>query len=576
MSAAGVDRELPGCARSFVRALWGREVSVRASRPAPNALAPARPTFAASQIWIPMSAPAGAPGAASSYLLAAAAHASAHIEFGAARFLVKALKPPQVALVSLLEDARVERLAQARYPGLARLWAPFHRAEPSGPKTSSALLARLARALHDDAYVDDDGWVNKGRELFSAARADWPEASLSRRIGNVLGHDLGQMRVQFNAKEYVVEPAYRDDHAGLWQFERDSTDSASELLVEGVCRVEHDEPSPWQKRNDSGAPHSADPPHLADEPTPAPRSEPHAGQELSRKYPEWDYVIRRERSDFCSLRERLPPPSDPAHLDAGLARYSTVRRRLDRAARRLALERPVQERRLRVGDRLDLPAAIAAVIAHKSGAWPDPRVYRKARFQRESPAVLVLLDLSDSLNATPAGSATPLLELARLASGLLASTLTRVHGDLAIHGFSSNTRRDVGYYRFKDFEEPYDDQVRARLAGMRASASTRLGTALRHAGRELGAQPARRKILLVVTDGEPSDVDVHDSKYLLWDARQATIRNRQQDLTSFCVGLDAAAEGSVRAIFGLGNYLLLDHLGDLPEKLSQVYLRLAP
>jgi nitric oxide reductase activation protein len=146
---------------------------------------------------------------------------------------------------------------------------------------------------------------------------------------------------------------------------------------------------------------------------------------------------------------------------------------------------------------------------------------------------------------------------------------------LAIHGFSSNGRHEVGYYRFKDFEEPYDDHARARLAGMQASLSTRLGTALRHAGQALALRGARRKLLLVVTDGEPSDIDVHDPKYLLFDAKQATLENRRLGVTSFCVGLDPNAEESVTRIFGAANYSLLDQLERLPQRLAQLYLRLS-
>ncbi len=159
--------------------------------------------------------------------------------------------------------------------------------------------------------------------------------------------------------------------------------------------------------------------------------------------------------------------------------------------------------------------------------------------------------------------AEPLLELAQSASALLATSLASVARELAVHGFSSNGRHDVGYYRFKDFDEPYDELSRARLAGMRASLSTRLGAALRHAGQALAARDARRKLLLVVTDGEPSDIDVHDPKYLLLDAKQATISNRRLGVTSFCVGLDPNAEANVSCIFGAGNYSLLNQLESL-------------
>jgi nitric oxide reductase activation protein len=433
-------------------------------------------------------------------------------------------------------------------------------------------LARLARALHDDTYRDDDAWVSKGRESFLAARASWHDADLCRRIGSALGNDLGQMRVQFDAKNQVVEPAYRDDHSGLWRFEHESTEDGAEFESEGVRRVEAEAPTP--KERERGAPQVA--PALerkgAEHPSAlqlaALRERPRA-----TLHPEWDYVIQRERPDFCSVLERSPPPTDAAPPIA--TRDARAQRRLERAALRIADRHPQPIRRLLDGDRVDLSAAVAAVVARNSDAPPDPRVYRRVRFRLDPPALLLLLDLSESLNAPAPGAGTSLLQLAQSAATLLATSVSAATSDLAIHGFCSNGRHEVGYYRFKDFDDPYDEQTRARLAGMRAQLSTRLGTALRHAGRALSARPAPRKLLLVVTDGEPSDIDVHDDKYLLFDAKRATILNRKFGIVSFCIGLDAQAEGSVARIFGAGHYSLLHQLEHLPQRLAEVYQRLS-
>ncbi|MEI9950444.1 MAG: VWA domain-containing protein [Pseudomonadota bacterium] len=570
------EQELSGAfaASSFVRALWGFEVRVRALPAAANDFVARRPRFVASNIWLPASLLSGVPGSFSDYLFAACAHISAHLRFGAPRFLIKSLKPAQIAIISLLEDARVERLAAAHYPGLRRLWAPYYEARADGTKTSLSLLARLARALHDDAYVDDDSWVNKGRQLFLEGRAEWHDSGWCRRLGSALGNDLGQMRVQFNAKDYAVVPAYRDDNVGLWQFEQEQSEDGTQLESEGVRRIEGEFPPPRpRERTEPQASSTRD--ASASERASGLRLQPAAETESAMRYAEWDYVIRRERPAFCSVKERPVTPGDAARIAAALTRYAPARKRLERSALRLANRRPFQARRLLEGDRLDLPAAIATIAAHASAARPDPRVYRRLRFQLEPPALLLLLDLSESLNVVPPGADSSLLMLAQSASALLATSLERVAGDLAIHGFSSNGRHDVGYYRFKDFDQPYDEPARARLAGMRASLSTRLGTALRHAGQALAARNARRKLLLVVTDGEPSDIDVHDPKYLLLDAKQAMLGNRRLGVTAFCVGLDANAEESVRRIFGAGNYSLLDRLDRLPQRLAELYLRLS-
>ena len=141
-----------------------------------------------------------------------------------------------MALIGLVEDARVETLAMRAFPGLRRLWAPFHVAGPSGVITAPTLLARLARALFDPQYADPDGFVEKGRALFAAENDRLDDVSVSRQIGGLLGNDLGQMRVQFNARTYVVEPVYRDDGLGLWDFgeQAQAQDDIVELTVDAA------------------------------------------------------------------------------------------------------------------------------------------------------------------------------------------------------------------------------------------------------------------------------------------------------------------------------------------------------
>jgi hypothetical protein len=55
-------------------------------------------------------------------------------------------------------------------------------------------------------------------------------------------------------------------------------------------------------------------------------------------------------------------------------------------------------------------------------------------------------------------------------------------------------------------------------AEIEAGYSTRIGAAMRHAAEDLKRQQTHRRLLLVVTYGEPSDIDVTDRKYLVEDA----------------------------------------------------------
>ena len=104
--------------------------------------------------------------------------------------------------------------------------------------------------------------------------------------------------------------------------------------------------------------------------------------------------------------------------------------------------------------------------------------------------------------------------------------------------------------------------------------STRLGAALRQAGAEVSRQPTHRKLVLVVTDGEPSDVDVVDRHYLVEDCRKAVQQLSHLGVDVFCVGLDSGAENYLPRIFGRRNFLVINRLEALPEKLPMLYFRL--
>jgi len=185
--------------------------------------------------------------------------------------------------------------------------------------------------------------------------------------------------------------------------------------------------------------------------------------------------------------------------------------------------------------------------------------------------VMALLDLSQSTNNLVAGHGHTVLDLTRQATVLLAEAIQRVGDPFAIHGFCSNGRHDVAYYRFKDFGQAYDESAKARLAGMGGQLSTRMGTAIRHATRHLKHQQPIKKLLLVITDGEPADIDVYDPKYLRFDTKKAVEDARSSGIIPYCISLDPCADAYVSRIFGLRNYMVVDHVERMPERLPLLY-----
>lgn len=543
----------------FVTALQGHPAKLRPLPATADRRAPRRASLADGVLLLPEAFPSVPAPAQPTLFRAAAAHAAAHLLFGAGRQPVGTLKPLQIVLTGLVEDARVETLMLRRFPGLRRLWAPFHVAEAEGG-TAPVLLARLARGLFDLGYADSHGFVAKGRALF--AEANLSDPAISRRIGGLLGNDLGQMRVQFNPRNHVVEPAYRDDNLGLWDFE-DQTEAAPDLIEMMV------EAARMRQEADEGR---ADPKGTPSETTararPVSAAPSDEGLMLAR-YSEWDRVQGVERADWTTVREVPARHGDPRRIGALLDGAANLRARIDRLVRAARAGRPQRLRRLPEGTDLDLDALLESVLAEAAGEMPDERVHRATALRARDLATLVLMDVSES---TRDGG---VLETERLAVALLGEAMQRL-GDLsALLAFASNGRERVMLTRVKDFAEPFGPAACSRLAGLEPGLSTRLGAALRHAGTEIAAQRSFRRLVLVLTDAKPCDIDVPDTADLVEDARRAVLRLRAQGTDVFGVIFGPTGQENAARIFGHTSYVLLNSIADLPARLSDLYFRLS-
>jgi hypothetical protein len=561
----------------YLRALWARQPDLRPATTAQEGKRGRRVSIVDGAIRMPQAFeifPGQDPVA---LYRAAAAHAAAHLVHSTEKFPLRALRPIQVALVGLIEDARVEHLALREMPGLRRLWQPFHVALPSFTVTAVSLMARLSRALVDADYRDDNPFVVKARTVFAENAHRWGDPGLSREMGNLLGNDLGQMRVQFNFKTWVIEPLYRDDNLFLWDMgdagQQRSDDQEVMYQAVNLTQDEGGEKTDLELDDDGGASERSENVQLE---APSPQDQAAIEEALARPYhyDEWDYIIGMDRPAWCTLLEKAAPAGDPRTIDEVLRRNEETVDRLTSLIKAVQIQRPQRLRRQLEGDRLDIDASIAATVDLRSGRAPDPRVHQRLGRNSRDLAVLLLLDLSQSTNDWVPSAGTTVLNLAREAATLVAHAMDKLGDEFAIHGFDSNGRNDVEYYRFKDFEVPYGEEAKARLAGMKGQLSTRMGTALRHAGHFLHSRRVAHKLILLLTDGEPHDIDVHDKQYLVFDTKRAVEDLRRHGIPTFCMTLDRGADEYVARIFGGRNYMVLDQLKRLPEKLPSLYLRL--
>jgi hypothetical protein len=577
----------------YLRALWGRDFFLRPTSGDYESRDGYRPYIERRLIHVPDAYDDQAGVNGLTLYRAAVTHAAAHLVYTRSALSAQSLSPLQMALIGLIEDARVEALAIREFPGLRPIWTHFHQVDAAANDSWGDQFSRLSRALLDPDHADPGILASEGRRLFTAAQERLQDNAISWEIGAELaglvtsgridGH-AGNRLPAYSPRTDLVRTAYRDDNRYLWEFDEATDGPGAEVLpwMQGQVRrkvnlmefinetdVEtagDDAQEVWVLSSelfpyeDNGVSYNA---LEGKEPTP----EPH-------HYPEWDYQIQVERPGWVTVLEPRAVQGDAALIDAVVARHKPLVGRLKRLIETLQPQGVQRLRRLEVGDEIDLNAAIASLIQIRNRDQPDTRVMMRDVRKRRDLAVLLLIDLSQSTQEKVRGSEQSILDLARDASVLLADAMQRIGDPFAIHGFSSDGRHDVRYQRFKDFDAPYDAASKARLAGMASGLSTRMGAAMRHAGSLLQRCPQGRKLLLVLTDGEPADVDVRDPQYLRYDARKAVEALARTGVTSYCLSLDPHADEYVARIFGPRNYRVIDKVERLPEQLPSLYMGL--
>lgn len=554
----------------YLRALWGRDFLLRPTAGDFEAREGLRPFIADYFIHLPDAWDdwAGVPGL--DLYRAAAAHAAAHVMATTARIDAERLNPLQQACIGLIEDARAEALAIARFPRLRDLWARFHAPNPA--PGMGAQFDRIARALLIPDAPETDPVALWARTAFAAADLTGEAVSVT------LGLDLAErLRGQpYSPWRDGLSAPYRDDNRYLWDYDEiDWTAAAgtapeqvrkyvsvSEMVNEVEVETAGDDAQEiWvcesEFFDDDGISFND---REGKEPTAPPRS-----------YPEFDYQIQLHRPDWATVLEKRPRPGDPAVVEDILAGNRKIIQRMRHLLDAMQPQGVQRIRKLEDGDELDLNAALSALVDIRMGRQPDPRVMMRQVRRTRDIAVIVLLDLSESTNDRVAGQDQTVLDLTRSATVLLAETIARVGDAFALHGFFSDGRHNVFYHRFKDFDQPWGDLPKARLAGMEGRFSTRMGAAIRHAGHHLAQVKAAKKLMLVLTDGAPADIDVRDPAYLRQDARAAVEEVARQGVVPFCLTLDPRADTYVSRIFGQRNFLILDHVERLPERLPQLY-----
>jgi nitric oxide reductase NorD protein len=331
-------------------------------------------------------------------------------------------------------------------------------------------------------------------------------------------------------------------------------------------------------------------------------------RQLTRSYlyDEWDYHAQRYLRAWCRLYEQRLRGERFDFIDDVHRRHALLAQQVRRQFGFIRPEQWHRVRRTNDGDELELDGVIEAVIDRRLSGASDSQLYiRRDRALRDVAAAF-LMDMSASTGfalplAVASGSAAAapaeyapyfygglddlppaavqprrrVIDVAKDALALMCEALRKLGDSCAIYGFSGDGREQVEFHVAKDFHDRLSARTWAALAAMEPLRSTRMGTAIRHALMKLLREPARMKVLIILSDGYPQDHDYgpdrRDDSYGIEDTACALREAERAGVIAFCVTIDPAGHDYLRRMCAQSRYMVIDDVMALPRELTKIY-----
>lgn len=274
-------------------------------------------------------------------------------------------------------------------------------------------------------------------------------------------------------------------------------------------------------------------------------------------YPEWNMWTGSFLPGHVAVLERRQ--TRPAHRPAPVA--VDVRRWFAERTHRAMIGGRED------GSDLDIDRYIGHYVDLRTGAAPQPRVFRELLPDSRDVATAVLLDGSSSLGVHQ--GRTFRLELA--CADALSHALAAVRERHGIFVFTGNTRHRVEVRCLKDFDDP--SFVDPGGLGLETGGYTRLGAPIRHLTGRLLAQPAQRRLLLILGDGLISD-EGYEGRYAWADVAHAVEEAGEAGVAVYYLGIGPVRVDPLPTVFGARRSRRIHRVEELPRVLAHVHREL--
>ncbi len=300
-------------------------------------------------------------------------------------------------------------------------------------------------------------------------------------------------------------------------------------------------------------------------------------------YDEWDYQRRNYKKNWCSVfednykkQEKKPSVNDEdivlkksfsEKLRERKSEVESIRKKLLRVSSQY-----IKRKKLYDGRFVDIDNFIRNFTLLSRNISSDGRNYLDVFKKNRDLSILILVD--NSLSADSWVQNARVLDLSLESLLIFGEAIEKFSDPVMVAGFSSNTRSSCKFTVWKNFDGSWDD-FKELADEITPEGYTRIGPAIRHARTKLLERKEKKRVLLILTDGRPTDYDRYEGVYGLSDVRKSIEECERDGIIAFAIAVDPSAKQYLPKLFGAGNFSILLNINKLPEILSLLYIKIS-
>jgi nitric oxide reductase NorD protein len=283
---------------------------------------------------------------------------------------------------------------------------------------------------------------------------------------------------------------------------------------------------------------------------------------------EWDYKKNAYLINYVKIKPIITTNIQAIQIPK---RLTKIVKRVQSELDLMELDR-IKKTNLSYGDEVNIDSWID-YQGHQNKEGHNQKFFETFEKKTRDMSTLILADVSLS---TEAGITSEIRVIDMIKDGLMvfSEALERLQDRFAIYAFSSLKNTNVRFHIIKNFKEKYSNLILGRIDAIKPGYYTRLGAAIRESAKILNNQKSANKLLLIVSDGKPNDVDRYDGRYGIEDTKKAIMEAKKKGITPFCVTIDLEAKDYLTHLFGKNGFVVIRDTKKLPKVLPEIYMNL--